>query len=57
MDRKENIHDHEIKYNITEEKLRQIMLRAYIKGENLKHINANDLIEDIAKNLKGKSGA
>ncbi len=33
------------------------MLRAYIKGENLKNIDANELIQDIAKNLKGKPGA
>ena len=48
---------HEEKNKMSQDKLREIMLRAYMKGENLKNINAEELIADIARDIKGKNGA
>jgi hypothetical protein len=37
---------------IKQEQLREILLRAYMRGENISKVNANDIIEEMAKNIK-----
>jgi hypothetical protein len=40
---------------IEPEEFKQVLLRAYMKGENLSNMNAKDMIEELAKTLRNSN--
>ena len=39
---------------MNQEQLRKILMRAFMRGENISNLNAKDIIEELAQNIKGE---